>query len=174
MTRKAEARQQQRDFADDEVLQDSLNQLIEIRLQIQEADREKIIVEDVEVTEEFNERIKRYGMKNEEEFDKVVRAQGITVESIKKRLRESLKVQKLVRRKVTLRVSVTDAEITQYIEENRAKLETGLSYHARHILIIPEGGHRHRLGGGPDQGRHAPDADRPGRGLRRDGQAALA
>jgi peptidyl-prolyl cis-trans isomerase SurA len=138
MNRKAEARQQQRDFADDAVVQDSLNQLIELRLQIQEADREKIIVEDSEVTDEFNERIKRYGMKNEDEFDRVVRAQGITVESIKKRLRESLKVQKLVRRKVALRVSVTDAEITQYIETNRAKLETGLSYHARHILVIPE------------------------------------
>jgi peptidyl-prolyl cis-trans isomerase SurA len=138
MSRKAEARQQQRDFADDAMLQDSLNQLIEFRLQIQEAEREKITVEDIEVTEEFNERIKRYGMKNEEEFDKVIRAQGITAESIKKRLRESLKVQKLVRRKVALRVSVTDGEITQYIEENRAKLETGLSYHARHILIIPE------------------------------------
>lgn len=137
-TRRSEARQQQREFADDAALQDSLNQLIEFRLQIQEAEREKIAVEDTEVTDEFNERIKRYGMKNEDEFDKVVRAQGITVESIKKRLRESLKVQKLVRRKVALRVSVTDAEITQYIEDNRAKLETGLSYHARHILIIPD------------------------------------
>ena len=36
-----------------------------------------------------------------------------------------LKVQKLVRRKVTLRVSVTDQEITQYLEQNRAKLERG-------------------------------------------------
>jgi peptidyl-prolyl cis-trans isomerase SurA len=137
-TRRSEARQQQRDFADDAALQDSLNQLIEFRLQLQEADREKILVEDAEVTEEYNERIKRYGMKNEEEFEKVVRAQGITVDSVKKRLRESLKVQKLVRRKVALRVSVTDGEITQYLEENRAKLETGLSYHARHILIIAD------------------------------------
>ena len=53
-------------------------------------------------------------------------------------LQESLKVQKLVRRKVALRVSVTDGEITQYLEENRTKLETGLSYHARHILVIPD------------------------------------
>jgi parvulin-like peptidyl-prolyl isomerase len=56
---------------------------------------------------------------------------------VKKRLRDSLRVSKVIRRRVTLRVSVTDPEITQYIEENRAKLETGLSYHARHILIVP-------------------------------------
>jgi peptidyl-prolyl cis-trans isomerase SurA len=62
----------------------------------------------------------------------------VTVDSIKKRLRDGLKVQKLVRRKVTLRVSVTEAEITKYLEENRAKLATGLSFHARHILLTPE------------------------------------
>jgi peptidyl-prolyl cis-trans isomerase SurA len=137
-TRRIEARQQQRDFADDVVMQDSLNQLIDFRLQIQEADREKITIEDTEVKEEFTERIKRYGMKNEDEFERVIQAQGLTSESIKKRLREALKVQKLTRRKVALRVSVTDAEITQYFEENRVKLETGLSYHARHILIVPD------------------------------------
>src|SRR5215813_934326 len=137
-SKRTEARQQQRDFADDAVLQDSLNQLIDFRLQIQEADREKITVEDTEVKEEFTERIKRYGMKNEDEFEKVILAQGLTSESIKKRLRETLKVQKLVRRKVALRVSVTDAEVTQYFDENRGKLETGLSYHARHILIVPD------------------------------------
>jgi peptidyl-prolyl cis-trans isomerase SurA len=48
-------------------------------------------------------------------------------------------VQKVIRRKVALRVSVTDAEIVEYVEENRQKLETGLSYHARHILVVPEG-----------------------------------
>jgi peptidyl-prolyl cis-trans isomerase SurA len=62
----------------------------------------------------------------------------VTLESLKKRLRDGLKVQKLIRRKVTLRVSVTEAEINQYLNENRAKLETDLSFHARHILITPE------------------------------------
>jgi peptidyl-prolyl cis-trans isomerase SurA len=123
---------------DEELRRDFLNRLIDNRLQLQEADREKVVVEEIELTEEFLDRIKRYGAKTEEEFEKLVRGQGVTVEAIKKRLREGLKVQKLVRRKVTLRVSVTEAEITQYLEENRAKLETGLSFHARHILITPE------------------------------------
>ena len=63
-------RQQQRDFADERAAAGFLNRLIEIRLQLQEAEREKILVDEVEVTEEFNDRIKRYGMKNEEEFEK--------------------------------------------------------------------------------------------------------
>jgi peptidyl-prolyl cis-trans isomerase SurA len=123
---------------DEELRKDFLNRLIESRLQLQEAEREKITVEDVELNEEFLDRVKRYGVKTEEEFEKLVRAQGVTVESIKKRLRDGLKVSKLVRRRVTLRVSVTEAEISAYLEENRAKLETGLSFHARHILVVPE------------------------------------
>jgi parvulin-like peptidyl-prolyl isomerase len=123
---------------DEELRRDSLARLIDSRLQLQEADREKIVVEDAELNEEFLDRIKRYNVKSEEEFEKLVRAQGVTIDSIKRRLRDGLKVSKLVRRKVALRVSVTEEEISVYIEQNRAKLETGLSYHARHILLVPE------------------------------------
>jgi peptidyl-prolyl cis-trans isomerase SurA len=125
--------------SDEDLRRDFLTRLIDNRLQLQEADREKITVEDIELNEEFLERIKKYGAKNEEEFEKLIKSQGITIDSIKKRLREGLKVQKLVRRKVTLRVSVTEGEINEYLDENRAKLETGLSFHARHILVTPEG-----------------------------------
>jgi peptidyl-prolyl cis-trans isomerase SurA len=125
--------------SDEELRRDFLNRLIDSRLQLQEADREKVIVEDIELNEEFLDRIKRYGLKTEEEFAQMVRTQGVTLDSIKKRLRDGLKVQKLVRRKVALRVSVTEAEINQYLDENRTKLETDLSFHARHILVTPEG-----------------------------------
>jgi len=116
-----------------------LPKLIDNRLQLQEADREKIVVEDAEVTEELRERIKTtYGAKSMEEFERLLKEQGVTIEAVKKRLRDSLRVQKVIRRKVALRVSVTDQEIEQYLEQNRARLETGLSYHARHILVVPE------------------------------------
>lgn len=138
VTYRAENASQRSSPSDEELRRDFLNRLIDSRLQLQEADREKVVVEEVELNEEFLDRIKRHGLKSEEEFEKLVRAQGVTVDSIKKRLRDGLKVQKLVRRKVTLRVSVTEAEITKYLEANRAKLETGLSFHARHILVTPE------------------------------------
>ena len=125
--------------SDEDLRKESLARLIDSRLQLQEAEREKITVDDAEFSEEFLDRLKRYNVKNEEEFERLVRAQGVTLDSIKKRLRDNLKVQKLVRRKVAMRISVTEAEISQYIEDNRGKLETGLSYHARHILIPPEG-----------------------------------
>ena len=135
---RAENRAQAGGPTDEELRRESLARLIDSRLQLQEADREKIVIEDAELNEEFLDRIKRYNVKTEEEFEKLVRSQGVTVDSIKRRLRDGLKVSKLVRRKVALRVSVTEEEITAYIEQNRAKLETGLSYHARHILLVPE------------------------------------
>jgi peptidyl-prolyl cis-trans isomerase SurA len=125
--------------SDDELAKQFLPKLIDSRLQLQEADREKITVEDQEVNDEINERIKAYNSKTVEDFEKLLKEQGITMEAVRKRVREALRVQKVIRRKVALRVSVTDTEIVQYVEENRQKLETGLSYHARHILVVPEG-----------------------------------
>jgi peptidyl-prolyl cis-trans isomerase SurA len=126
---------------DAELAKQLLPKIIDNRLQLQEADREKVVVEDSEVNDELAERVKTtYGAKSVEDFERLLKEQGVTIESVRKRLRDSLRVQKVIRRKVALRVSVTDQEIAQYLEENRAKLETGLSYHARHILILPEEG----------------------------------
>ena len=126
---------------DAELAKQLLPKLIDNRLQLQEADRERIQVDDAEVNEELHQRIKStYGARSMEEFERAVKEQGISVDAIKRRLRDSLRVQRVIRRKVALRVSVTDQEIERYFEENRARLETGLSYHARHILVVPEEG----------------------------------
>lgn len=129
---------QQTSPSDEELGKQFLARLIDSRLQLQEAERDKVVVDDVELTEEVNERMKRFGARTMEEFEALVRAQGLTMDAVRKRLRDTLRVSKVIRRKVTLRVSVTDPEITRYMDENRAKLETGLSYHARHILIVPQ------------------------------------
>lgn len=129
---------QQASMTDEELGRHFLARLIDNRLQLQEAERDKINVDEVELTEEITERMKRFGTKTLEEFEALVKSQGLTIDAVKKRLRDSLRVTKVVRRRVSLRVSVTDPEITQYIEDNRSKLETGLAYHARHILIVPE------------------------------------
>jgi peptidyl-prolyl cis-trans isomerase SurA len=126
--------------SDEQVRREFLNRFIETRLQLQEAEREKITVEEQEVDEELGDRIKKANLKDVDEFKAALKSQGINYESIRKRLRDNLKMSKIVRRKVTIRVSVTDAEIDRYLDENREKLETGLPYHARHILIVPEGG----------------------------------
>ncbi len=123
--------------SDEELSRQFLTRLIETRLQLQEADREKIIVDDSEVDEELNERMKRFGAKSKDEVAALLKEQGLTLDAVRKRVRETVRIAKVVRRKVTLRVSVTEEEIDRYLADNRSKLETGLTYHARHILITP-------------------------------------
>jgi peptidyl-prolyl cis-trans isomerase SurA len=117
-----------------------LTRMIDNRLQIQEAERERIVIDDAEVEEELAERLKRLNVKSREEFESVLKVQGLSVDAVKRRVRDDLRRGRIVGRKVRLRVSVTEAEVTQYLEANRPKLETGLTYHARHILVVPEAG----------------------------------
>lgn len=115
-----------------------LQNLIENRIQLQQADREKIVVEDSELAESVADIMKKLKAKDEKEFEEIVKTQGLTLEGVKKRLKEQLMVQRLIRRKVHLRISVTEQEIDAYLVENRTKLETGLTFTARHILLQPD------------------------------------
>jgi len=126
------------DASDEELQKQFLGRLIDTRLQVQEAGREKITVDDAELNEELAERMKRFGTKTQEELETLVKAQGLSYDTVKKRVRDALLVQKVMRRKVSLRISVTEQEIDRYVTDNRDKLEAGLSYHASHILIVPD------------------------------------
>jgi peptidyl-prolyl cis-trans isomerase SurA len=124
----------------DQLIQQFLTRMIDSRLQVQEAEREKIVIEEAEIDEELAERIKKMNLKGREEFEAALKAQGIPMAAVRKRVADELRRGRIVSRKVRLRISVTEEEVTQYLEANRAKLETGLSYHAAHILVVPETG----------------------------------
>ena len=124
----------------DQLVQQFLTRMIDSRLQVQEAEREKIVIEEAEIDEELADRIKKMNMKSKEEFEAALKAQGIPISAIRKRIGDELRRGRIVSRKVRLRVSVTEEEVSQYLEANRPKLETGLAYHARHILVLPETG----------------------------------
>ncbi len=117
-----------------------LQRLVQQRLELQAAERERVVVEEEEITEQVAEVMKRVGVKSQDELEGVLKAQGLTIDGLRKRLREQIMVQKVIRRKVALRISVTEEEIERYFLENREKLETGLRFHARHILIAPSSG----------------------------------
>jgi peptidyl-prolyl cis-trans isomerase SurA len=117
-----------------------LSGIIEKRLQLQQAEREKIVVDDTELKEQLDEIQKRVGAKSQAEFEEQIKAQGLTFEGVKKRMIDQLMIQRIVRRRVALRVTVTEEDIDQYLNTNREKLETGLTFEARHILFLPQSG----------------------------------
>jgi peptidyl-prolyl cis-trans isomerase SurA len=115
-----------------------LQRIIENRLQLQQAEREKIGVDEVEMTEQMADVMKKMNVKTEAELEQVFKRQGVTMDSIKKRIRDQLMVDRVRRRRVNMRVTVTEQEIDRYLEQNREKLETGLTFEARHILLLPD------------------------------------
>jgi len=127
-----EARQQLRDRL--------LQTIIENRIQLQQAEREKITAEDSEVQEQLNDIMKKVNAQSAKDFEEVLKQQGLSLDGLKKRIRDQILVQRVTRRKVALRISVTEQEIDGYINANRGKLETGLTFEARHILFLPEAG----------------------------------
>ncbi|HEX4993821.1 MAG TPA: peptidylprolyl isomerase [Methylomirabilota bacterium] len=135
----AETRERPSDGEARKVLRTQLLQnLIENRIQLQQAEREKVVIEDAELAESLSDIMRKLKAKDEAEFEGLIKTQGLTLEGVKKRLREQLMVQRVVRRKVALRISVTEQEIDRYLTENREKLETGLTFAARHILVMPD------------------------------------
>jgi len=117
-----------------------LNGIVEKRLQLQQAEKEKLTVEDSEMKEQLDEIQKKLGATTQAQFEEQVKAQGLTYEGMKKRLYDQLMIQRIIRRRVALRVTVTEEDIDQYLNANREKLETGLTFEARHILFLPQAG----------------------------------
>ena len=115
-----------------------LQTLIESRIQLQQAERDKVVIEDAELAENIGDIMRKLKAKDEKEFEEMIRSQGLTMDGVRKRMREQLMVQRVIRRKVALRISVTEQEIDKYLSENREKLETGLTFSARHILLQPD------------------------------------
>jgi len=60
--------------------------MIDSRLQVQEAEREKIVIEETEIDEELADRIKKMNLKNREEFEAALKAQGIPMAAVRKRV----------------------------------------------------------------------------------------
>ncbi len=62
----------------------------------------------------------------------------MTWEALRRELREQLLAQRVRGRRVVRRSTVTEAEVDQYLAQNREKFEAGLKYHAFHIAITVE------------------------------------
>ena len=112
-----------------------LQRLVNHRLQVQEAKREQLEVSEDELREAVDEAVRRSGLPRAE-FEKELRGQGLSWEAFRRELRDQLLVQRVVRRRVGARVSVTDDEVEAYLKANRETFETVLTYRARHIAVL--------------------------------------
>lgn len=111
-----------------------LENLINLKLQVQEARRMGIRVAEEEVTESIGMIKKKYSM-TEEKFRESLAREGYTIDEYKRRLYEQILVSKLVSQQIRSKIVLTDKEISAYLAENPKLLESSESYRLRQIFF---------------------------------------
>jgi peptidyl-prolyl cis-trans isomerase SurA len=111
-----------------------LNQMINDDILMEMAVKSGIAATDSEVDLKFNEFKSQY---SEEAFQAQLKAQAMTVDDIKRELRKTQSIEKLVAKEITSKISVSDAEIKEFYDRNKASFNLPPGYHLLHILVTP-------------------------------------
>jgi peptidyl-prolyl cis-trans isomerase SurA len=99
------------------------------------AQKEGLTATDGEVEDKFTE---TKGLLTEEEFQRQLHERGLTVDDLKQEIRRGLTVQKLFNREVASKIAVTDQDIADYFNQNRAQFNVSeTQYSLAQILVTP-------------------------------------
>ena len=95
---------------------DLLNKLIEDRIILQEAKKNKVLVDENRVKAKIDEIKGRYG--REAEFQAALVQQGLTQADLELRLREQLLMYSIIEAKIKSKIVIRPSEITEFYEKN--------------------------------------------------------
>ncbi|OGW38076.1 MAG: hypothetical protein A2Y97_00265 [Nitrospirae bacterium RBG_13_39_12] len=111
-----------------------LENLIDMRLQIQEAMRLGIDVR-LEEVDEAIENIKNKYSLNDSALEGSLKKEGLTFENYKKRLSDQILISKIVRQQIRSKIVVSDEEINKYLESKKENLIDNEAYKIRLIFF---------------------------------------
>jgi parvulin-like peptidyl-prolyl isomerase len=117
-----------------EARKDILEQLIEDKLILQQAKND----DDIQVTEKEIDKLVdelKANFSSVEEFDQVLKTQGVTLLDMRKRYREQLLIKKSVSKEILSKVTVTPSEIAEYYEANKNKFAIPEQIRLRSIYL---------------------------------------
>ena len=110
-----------------------LDELINNDILLARARKLNLIASDAEVEDKFTESKSPY---TEDEFQKKLKDSGLTVDDLKSDLRRQLSIQKLLNREVLAKISITDQDITDFYQKNRAQFNVAeTQYHIAQIIV---------------------------------------
>lgn len=113
-----------------------LQNLVEREVLLQRAEKLGLVATDADVINRFTELKSPY---TEEEFQKTLQQRGLTAATLKDQIRREESVQKLLNKEISSRISITDAEIQQFFDQNRSSFNVPETrYHLAQILVTPE------------------------------------
>jgi peptidyl-prolyl cis-trans isomerase SurA len=124
--------------AQDEALSLKLNildELINNQILLQRAKRTGLEAADGEVEDKFTESKSPY---TEDEFQRQLKARGYTVDDLKVAIRQQLSIQKVINREVVAKITVTDQDVQDFYNQNRAQFNVSEpQYRLAQIVITP-------------------------------------
>lgn len=111
-----------------------LETLISFRLQIQEAVNSRFRVSREEVNEAIDGLKKKYGM-SDAQFQESLKAEGYSMEDYKKRLSDQILQSKILNQQVRSKILVTDADVDNFMKDNKDMIGSTTGYHIRQIFF---------------------------------------
>jgi peptidyl-prolyl cis-trans isomerase SurA len=112
-----------------------LNEMIVQELVLEKGRELKIELTDTELDNAFNEAKKNI---SDDQFQKELASRNLTPADMRESLRRDLLASKVMEREVSGKVTVTDEEIKQFFEANRASFNrTEDAYHIAQIVVTP-------------------------------------
>lgn len=109
-----------------------LEDLINRRLLLQEAERKGVVVGTDEVEAQL---LRLRGGYKESEFEELLKTKDFTIAELKVTLRDSLVMRKYLRNHVFARLAVTDQEIDRFLQDHPEMFLAKEQVRARHIVV---------------------------------------
>jgi peptidyl-prolyl cis-trans isomerase SurA len=112
-----------------------LRTLIDGEVMLQRAEKQGLMATDADVEAKYNELKAPY---TQEEFQKQLNARKLTTEDLKAQLRRDLSVNKLFNKEITSQISITDKDISDFYNSNKASFNLAEpQIHMAQILVTP-------------------------------------
>jgi len=112
-----------------------LRTLIDNEIMLQRAEKMGLLAVDADVEGKFTEMKAPY---TQEEFQKQLTQKKLTAEDLKAQLRRDLTVQKLFNKEITSQISISDQDITDFYNANKASFNLAEpQIHMAQILVTP-------------------------------------
>lgn len=112
-----------------------LDELINNEILLEKAKKLNLEASDGEVEDKFTELKSPY---TEDEFQRRLKDQSMSVADLKLELRRQLSIQKLLNREVVAKISITDQDVNDFYNANKAQFNVAEpQYHIAQIVVTP-------------------------------------
>ncbi|MFZ5927807.1 MAG: peptidylprolyl isomerase [Acidobacteriota bacterium] len=110
-----------------------LRAMIDEEILLQRAEKLSLLARDEDVEARLNEIKAPY---TQEEFQKQLDAQGMTIEELKSQIRRSLSIEKLLNREIGNQITISDKDVTEFYNSNKAMFRfPETNYHLARIVV---------------------------------------